>query len=490
MYVPFRKWSPDAEPTEEGVLYDVENIIPSYRGFRSAPLPVRAETVALAADCRGFSSETALAGTKAVFAGTSTKLYKKNATAWDDVTRATDYSLATGVRWCFTTQGNVTIAVASSVTPQSYTHGTSTDFANVSAMPTCIAAEALGRHLLIGNLGGAYTADAWACSKIDDYTNWTPSIDDQCVFGRLVDTQGAITAIKRLSDYVVYYKSSSLYLCRYVGVPDVFTFSLISDNVGAVSQEAVIRLGRTHYFCGETNFYSFDSATLAPIGNEISVWFNKHCNNSYRHTIVATKDESREVIYWFYPSTNATAPDSFVAYHYTSGRWGKGTQAVQAANEYFTTSVTYASIAATYTTYGAFTNETYEELVFSENSFVPAVITTDKKLKLLTGASLLSSLTTNDFGIDGQITTVTRIRPRFINFTIPDSSDSDYSGATLTPYYRDYMGTAKTEGLITFMTNGKFDIIQSARWHSGVIEILLTHEIAGLDIDAKFGGKE
>jgi hypothetical protein len=196
------------------------------------------------------------------------------------------------------------------------------------------------------------------------------------------------------------------------------------------------------------------------------------------------------VIYWFYPSTNATAPDSFVAYHYTSGRWGKGTQSVQAANEYFTTSVSYANIAATYTTYGAFTNETYEELVFSENSFVPAVITTDKKLKLLTGASLLSSLTTNDFGIDGQITTVTRIRPRFINFTIPDSSDTDYSGATLTPYYRDYMGTAKTEGLITFMTNGKFDIIQSARWHSGVIEILLTHEISGLDIDAKFGGKE
>ena len=489
MYVPFRKWSPNAEPTEEGVLYDVENIIPSYRGFRSSPRPVKAETTSLASYCYGFSSETALSGTKTVFAGTNSKLYRKDGIAWTDSTRASgNYSLAAEARWCFFTQGNISFASSKNNRPQKFIHGTDTVFSDVTAMPMCTVAEALGRHILIGNVSSI--PDQWACSAIDDYTNWTASVDDQCVFGRLVDTQGAITAIKRLSDYVVYYKSSSLYLCRYVGVPDVFTFSLISDNVGAVSQEAVVRLGRTHYFCGETNFYSFDSATLAPIGNEIITWFNANCNNSYRHTIVATKDESREVIYWFYPSTNATAPDSFVAYHYTSGRWGKGTQSVQAANEYFTTSVTYANIAATYTTYASFTNETYEELVFSENSFVPAVITTDRKLKLLTGSSLYSTITTNDFGIDGQITTVTRIRPRFINFTIPDYGDTDYSGGILTSYYRNQMGTAKTTNTSTFMYNGKFDVIQSARWHSGFIEILFTHEIAGLDIEAKFGGKE
>jgi hypothetical protein len=260
--------------------------------------------------------------------------------------------------------------------------------------------------------------------------------------------------------------------------------------VGAVSQEAVVRLGRTHYFCGETNFYSFDSATLTPIGNEISTWFNTNCNNLYRNTIVSTKDESREIIYWFYPSLNATSPDSYVAYHYTTGRWGKGTQTVQAANEYFAASPTYANIAFNYATYGAFTNETYEELVFSENTFFPAVITTDKKLKLLTGASLVSSLTTNDFGVDGQITTITRIRPRFVNFAVPGDDETDHSGAVLTPYYRDYMGASKTEGFITFMSNGKFDLIQSARWHSGVFEIQNSHEIAGLDIEAKFGGKE
>lgn len=485
MYVPFKKWVPEGDPVEEGNLTDVNGMIPTYRGFMTAPGAVKEETSALSATCRGFSSEVALDGTKAVFAGTESKLYRKVGATWSDVTRASgNYTLVAEAGWCFTTQGNVTFAVSEYNRPQKYIHGTNTVFGDVTAMPMCAVAETLGRHVLIGNISAL--PDQWACSAIDDYTNWTASVDNQCVYGRLVDTSGEITAIKRLSDYVVYYKSASMYLCRYVGVPDVFAFSLVSDNVGAVSQSAVVRIGRVHYFCGETNFYSFDSATLTPIGEDIRLWFNENCNNTARNQIVATKDESRQIIYWFYPSISATTPDKFVAYHYTTGRWGKGDLVVYAANEYYAVAPIYSALASLYTTYAAYSTYTYAELKFAEDSYVPAVIGTDLKLKLLTGASTGGDLTTTDFGLDGQMTLIRRVRPRFVDGYTAYPDDL----MLMDNYYREHMGDEKTFDKTSVLEDGKFDVLRSSRWHSGKITVYATAELSGIDVEAKPSGKE
>ena len=55
---------------------------------------------------------------------------------------------------------------------------------------------------------------------------------------------------------------------------------LVSDIIGAVSNESVVRVGTTHYFVSEDNFYAYDTASVNPIGEQIKEWFNTDCNNS------------------------------------------------------------------------------------------------------------------------------------------------------------------------------------------------------------------
>ena len=484
MFIEFTHWLPDNETTDQGVLVDIENIIPTNRGFASTPGSSFAFTEALAADCRGFSTETTLANAKVTFAGTATKLYKKSSATWAEVTRASgNYALGTADRWRFVTQGNVTLAVSGRANAgQKYAHATDSAFADVAAMPKSELVEAIGRHVLVANYNiSSDIIDGWGCSKIDDYTNWTASVDDQCVFGRLVDTPGPITGLKRLADYAIFYKQNSMYLCRYVGVPEVFSFALVSDNVGAVTQEAIVRVGRVHYFVGTDNIYSFDSATLLPIGDQIRDWFNKRCNNAARDRIVSTRDQQRSIIYWFFPAGSSTTCNEYIAYNYVNGKWGRGVLAVQAANEYAMDALTYNNLDGLLTTYAAYDDLTYEELSYSQNTGVPAIIGTDKKLTTLTGASGDSYIVTGDFGVDSAFTLLQRIRPRF--YVDPES-------AVWKGFFRENMKNANSEGSSVTLSDGKFDYLKTSRWHSGKCDFTGTMELVGLDVSFKEQGRE
>ena len=68
---------------------------------------------------------------------------------------------------------------------------------------------------------GAYgdALDGWHCSGIRDQTNWTASAASQSAYGRLLDSPGDIRAGAALGSDIVAYKSTSMYLGRYVGPP-------------------------------------------------------------------------------------------------------------------------------------------------------------------------------------------------------------------------------------------------------------------------------
>jgi hypothetical protein len=479
MLVKLREWIPDADDTEPGTLVDVNDMLPTLKGYKGAPTAANIGMAALAAECRGASMITNLSGTNVLFAGTQTKLYQAGSTTWTDVSRAGDYTGSSSSRWCFAQQGNVTLAVNKVDTSQYFLHGTSSDFADLTAMPICSVAEAVGQFVMVGN----YTdVDGWACSKIGDYTNWTPSVDDQCVFGRLTDTPGAITALRRLGEYAIYYKRNSMYLARYVGIPLAWEFSLVSDIIGAVGNESVVKIGQVHYFLGDDDFYSFDSNTVQSIGNQIREWFNLNCNNLYRHKTIASHDRTEGVVYWFYPQGTSTTPSAWVAYHYRTNRWGKGTLSVEAACEFIAGGRGYDSYLTQYPNYNNYPTASYEAIFgISASTPLPAIIDTSHIVKTLTGATTTADLTTNDFGVDDKLSTIRRVRPRYVSS--PDS-------ASLTNYYRDNEGGDLTEDATTTESSGKFDVIRTARWHRGKISFTGDFELTALDIEAKGAGRE
>ena len=151
MFAKIVGWSPDSDDTNPGVLVDVQDMIPTVRGYSGAPTPVNSNLPALAAECRGAINVKLLDDTNVLFAGTQTKLYKAQATSWDDVTDTVDYTGSSTSRWRFAQQGNVTFAVNKIDASQYYVHGTSTDFDALSGMPKASLVESVGNFLLIGS---------------------------------------------------------------------------------------------------------------------------------------------------------------------------------------------------------------------------------------------------------------------------------------------------------------------------------------------------
>lgn len=479
MFVPLQSWIPDGDPTSPGIITDCTNLVPSKRGYKSAPTGSVTGLPALAAACRGSAMISIIDGTNYLFAGTQTKLYKASTTSWTDVSLgAGTYTGSTSSLWRFAQQGNVTIAVNKVDTPQASTSGGT--FANITAMPKCSLVETWGNFIVIADYNdGTDTPDGYATSAIADYTDWTASIANQCVYGRLYDTPGKLTGLKAVADYLVFFKKRSMYLARYVGSPSVIEFSLVSSIIGSVGQESIVRVGQSLYFLGDDNFWLYDTASVTPIGEPIRSWFNVDCNNISRYLTKGQHDRINGIIYWFYASSPSATPNAFVAYNYRTQKWGKGSVSVEATTEYIVPASDYDTLNAAYTTYNAFPSGTYDALSQSGDSPIPAYYDTSHRLRTFNGANSTYDFTTGDFGQDGGYTLVQRVRPRYLQSP---------TSCTMTNFYRDNEGGSLTTGVTTTEASGKYDLLRSARWHRAAFSGAGDMEITGLDVTAKQAG--
>ena len=82
-------------------------------------------------------------------------------------------------------------------------------------------------------------------------------------------------------------------------------------------------------------------------------------------------------------------------------------------------------------------------------------------------------------GDDSTFSTVTRVVPRFL---------AKPSSATISDQHRDVLGDSPTVDAPVPMVNGRFDVLQSARWHRFTIETVGDMEITGYDVQATTDG--
>ena len=98
---------------------------------------------------------------------------------------------------------------------------------------------------------------------------------------------------------------------------------------------------------------------------------------------------------------------------------------------------------------------------------------------MLNGPTVSCSLTSNDFGEDGRITMLSRVRPRYLTS----------ASGTLTNYYRDNPGDSLTTDT-TVSGGGKFDALRSARWHRFTLAWTGNVEVSGADVTLQAEGDE
>jgi hypothetical protein len=477
-FVPLAGFVPDADPTTPGILLECNGWIPTPKGMKAAPSPKDAGYAALGAACVGFYFSRLTDGTAKCYAGTTSNLYELATAAWTD---RTGTALTAVDHWRWATLGNVTYA---SSIYNKIRKATTGNFAEISEAPkAALLASAFG-FLIAGNYDeGTATPDGIYWSAQYNPDDWTADVATQCGYTRLLDTPGALTALKTLNEQVVAYKERSMYLGVYQAQgPYFWAYRLLSADIGAVSQEAVVDVGYAHFLVGYNDIWVFDGSVPRSIGAGIREWFFREVDRVNIGKIHGLYDRDRALVYWWYPvAGNNGALTKYICYNLMTQKWGAGALTVECVGEAFTPSITWNTWAGT-SLWSALFSSTWDADITASALPYPGVITSAHKLAFLSGAATGASFTTGRVGTEDQVALLRRVSPRW--FDAPPS-------ATLTNFYSQTPGALLTQGVTTSMGSKKrFDLLRAARWHAVKLTVAGDAELAGITIDAVPQGLE
>lgn len=334
-----KEWRPDLPSVGSGYSVNVQNVLPQTE-ITYGPFPsfTNYATAALNARCQGAISLKDSDGDVHTFAGTVSKLYLMTVAGptWDDVSIVAGYTTATEDIWSFTQFGDIVIAANFADPIQSYTIGSSTDFANLAAA----APKAKYVAVIKDWLFAANTYDAsdgfvpWRVwwSAYNDPTSWpTPGSSAaaaaQSDFNDIVGEGNGIQGIignLGTADGAVFFEHG-VWRINYSGPPTVFSFSIAEGVRGTPAPGSIAQLGALVYYLGEDGFYVFDGTSSLPIGAEkVDKTFFADLDPSYVYRVCAAIDPVNKNVLWAYPGAgnNQGNPNKIIAYNWVTKTWG------------------------------------------------------------------------------------------------------------------------------------------------------------------------
>lgn len=482
--IPFAGFAPDLDPVTPGVITSCNQIIPTLKGVAGAPTAFDAGFPALVDDCRGAATVTRLDGVRRLIAGTESALYELVTNTWVDRSKGGGYGGGAENLWRFAQFGNTTLATNQTDLIQ---FSNSAAFADIADAP---------RARIIFTVGGAIMAlaiddarvggdrpDAWWASNLFDYSGWTPGPTSQAAFGYFLETPGELRGGKALGPNAVAYKEKSMYIGQYVGPPTMWDWTVVANNIGAISQECIVDIGTSHLFIGRDDFWIFDGTRPVSIGAPVREWFLANSDQSFRYKTRGYYDETNALVWWFYiPNSSAGVMTDALVYHVITQKWGYARVTVECALEYISPEVAWDDWPpGPATDYENIVDLPFDSPGFDTSISVLAVFTTDHKLASLVGPCGDSNIVTGDFGADDLYTTLKNVMPRFI---------SKPNTTSLTNYTKDMLGDALSVGSTSAINGNKYNVLASARYHRVQFDFNGDFELVGYTPEATPDGTE
>ena len=478
--IPIIAWAPDADPATPGVLVDVENLLPTARGY--APefsLTVSSwglTTYLPAGDVCGAALVAFQYFSQMSIIATPTDIYAVSPPdQFTSIKRASpDYvSVLPTNPWRFDSFGDKLLAANFENPLQVSSSVPTSALRDVSGGPRASTIATQRGFVLLGNYvpsGGTTLPDGWICSALEDPEDWTTDIATQCAAGRLTATPGRIVRLIAFGDYVIAFKEKGVYRGTYVGAADnTWSWPLVSAEIGLYSHDAVCEAEGVLYWLGKDGFYRWDGAgPVQRIASAPFEWMIDEADGIYGISQAqASWDAVRRVVRWVIPLTGATAPRLCLVYHPDTDRWGRSALPVQWMLAVPLDLMPTVAGSSTYLRHG-----------------VTAYINDSRQLVIHQGGNSLSTyastFTTGDIGDDDDAYTLTRARARFLR--APTTSSVTHS-------YRMNLGDALTTGETVSRVDGKYDVTHGARWHRLKFSQTGVYEVTGYRVEPPKAGK-
>ena len=325
MQVPFGEWLPDQPDHGKQGANVATNVYHAANTYKRFPSLVAYSSNTTSTDSKGAGSFRDNSNTVYNFVATRTNLYQLTSGAF--TSRKASLTGDHDDFWTFTQFGEYVIASNGVDAAQYYLMGTSTNFANLTAIQTAGTAPVfrvsgvVRDFLVVGNITNATNRIQW--SGINDITVWSGKQSDS---QDLPGSGGQVVAIT--SGEVGYvFRQNQIIRMDYVGGAVVFRLSVISPNRGAVYGRTVCQDNRQIFFYADDGFYQINGDQIIPIGVEkVNRYFDLNLNKAYADRICAAVDPFNQLAMWLFPSTSNAANttgicDKIIIYNYATKKW-------------------------------------------------------------------------------------------------------------------------------------------------------------------------
>jgi len=497
-------WRPDADPNTAGVLTNTDGVFGSTKGLKT--LASWVPGAALPARCLGAHSAVLTGGQRVVIAGTAANLYRLRGGVWEEwakgVTFRTDPVRG---RWRFAVFGNHVLATNGTDPVQvSLTGQRFIPLAELSdvAPPLASLVEVVDEGVFLVPPG----SNQWYFSPVD--TLWTPSIATGVVTAALRGTPGPIVGLKRIRNGIVMYKEGSLWFGQFTGPPFFWSFTSVSEVVGATSHEVVANAHDLHLFLGPDDFYTFDGNGLSRLENAVKEHFLGRMDARRLARTVARYDPTQSLAVWHYTEREGdTAPlDEMLIHNLRTGKWTHsfvrdteglplGVEAVVQPVHATATGITYQQFQETYGSYGNIPAITYGDPLFgvSQETLVPAIITDAHALATADGPSVGGFVTTGELGDGINFYQLNRVRPIFAKWPVDNVARlvsvvrrvNGYPTPDPNPFPQPWAGP-----VAYLQRDGFFNLIATARSHMLRVDVFADAELTALVLDGVPAGRE
>ena len=325
MQIPFGEWLPDQPEHLNPGANVATNVYYALNSYKRFPSLVNYSSNNISANSRGAGSFRDNAGNVYNFVATNTDLYQLDGGTF--TSRKGSLTGANDDFWTFTQFGNYVIASNGIDLPQYYLMGTSTNFANLSAIntagttPNFKVSGVIRDFLVTGNQSSNQNRIQW--SGINDIGVWTGKQAD------LQDLPGSGGQIVNITSGEIGYvfRQNQIIRMDYVGGATIFRLSVISPNRGAVYGRTVCQDNRRVFFYADDGFFEINGDNVVPIGVEkVNRFFDIDLNKAFSDRICAAVDPFNQLALWLYPSANNTSNttgicDRILIYNYATKKW-------------------------------------------------------------------------------------------------------------------------------------------------------------------------
>lgn len=172
--------------------------------------------------------------------------------------------------------------------------------------------------------GGEGNRVEW-CDQ-ENNTVWSASATNQAG-GFTLQTSGDLVKGVSLRGETLLLTNVDAHVARYTGPPFVYSFNRVGTGCGVASANAVVRADSFACWMGAAQFHMYQGGGVTQLNSSVGDFVFNDVNVNQRSKVYGVLNSKFNEVWWFYPSSNSTECDKYVAWNYRENHWSVGTLA-------------------------------------------------------------------------------------------------------------------------------------------------------------------